>query len=89
MSSWNYRVMKHANGDEDVTYEIHEAFYDDDGNLKDWTAEPVSVSALSVSEITSILSMMARAVDLPILEAGTPVHVGDTVAKTERRPSGG
>jgi hypothetical protein len=68
VGSWNHRVMKHANGDERPIYQVHEAFYDDDGNLKSWTAEPVCVTTDSVPDILTVLSMMAGAVDRPVLD---------------------
>ena len=35
--SWNYRIVKYANGD---GYGLHEVFYDAAGNPKSMTAEP-------------------------------------------------
>ena len=36
MSTWNYRILRHNYGAE-VGYEIHEVYYDDDGNPQGWT----------------------------------------------------
>jgi hypothetical protein len=37
MTTWNYRLFRHRDG-ESFIYVIHEAYYDEDGTLKGWTA---------------------------------------------------
>jgi hypothetical protein len=65
--SWNYRVMKDTYEGE-TFYEIHEVYYEGDGKVRNWTAEPVFPCGISVEELKEILKTMMEACDKPILE---------------------
>ena len=46
MATWNYRVMRHIEKDDDeedfIWYGIHEVYYDVHGNITYWSHEPNS-----------------------------------------------
>ena len=72
--TWNYRVFRHATHitDEltDVSYSIHEAYYQnpDDMIPHSWSTEAVSVHSESPAGLFSVLQMMAKAITQPVLE---------------------
>ena len=71
--TWNYRVIKHEDeiaGEIEESLGIHEVYYNDDGSLWQYTADPVGVVADSVAELKEVLAMMAKAIELPVLEKG-------------------
>jgi hypothetical protein len=37
MNSWNYRIMRHKYETDEVGYEIHEVYYDEEGKPWEWT----------------------------------------------------
>ena len=71
--SWRYRVMRqhYEHDDEPDTFAIHEV-YDDGG----WAEQPADVSAESVAGLRELLSLMALALDEPVLDAAAPVEPG-------------
>lgn len=66
--SWNYRVFKHVYKDEEY-FQVHEVFYDDQGNIQGWSAEEVAALGSNPTELRSDLGMMLQALDRPILDA--------------------
>lgn len=63
---WNYRVIE--KGTEDYKYyEIHEVYYDVDGNIIAWTENPVNLYIETVSDIKSLMKRFKKAVKKPIL----------------------
>ena len=38
--SWNYRIIKKQK-DEYISYGIYEVYYDKDGSIKSWSADPM------------------------------------------------
>lgn len=73
MGHWNYRVMrKHYVHDSSVVEqldEIHEVYYDDDGNITGWTDDAVSPLHTVGDEgsILDVIKMMERATTMPTL----------------------
>ena len=78
--SWRYRVMRqhYEHDDEPDIFAIHEV-YDDGG----WTEHAAGVSAESVDELRELLTLMALAVQEPVLDHAT----GEPVDATDSTPS--
>ena len=55
--SWNYRVMKSKDGEDDW-YQIHEVYYDGDNNVNGWTKNGATVSGNTIDEVRSSLKLM-------------------------------
>lgn len=51
--SWNFRVVER-----DGHYAIHEAFYDEAGAVRGWTAAPVTVAGDTIADIEWMLERM-------------------------------
>lgn len=70
MSYWNHRVFAHTHTDSgERRYEIHEAYYTDDGRLYAHTARSVPPYGESLEELRETLQMMLRATEQPVLTA--------------------
>jgi hypothetical protein len=70
MSTWNYRVIKSTNDDGETLYQIHEAFYNDSGELSLITENPVSPCGETLDELKRDLDRMIEDLRHPVLEAG-------------------
>ena len=68
MSGWNHRVLAHRYGDQ-VEFQIHEVYYDDNDLRSSYTAEGVSVSADEPEGLIWVLDKMRECLDKPILDA--------------------
>jgi len=77
MSHWNYRVFKHTDskhkmGDssnviEDITYAIHEVYYEEDNTMFGHTAKPIQITGESVEDLRTEIKRIEEALDKPIL----------------------
>lgn len=60
MSTWNYRVIATEDAEfGELTYAIHEVYYDDDGHINGWTKSPVPLvadSKLGLLDVTAKVS---------------------------------
>ena len=70
MSTWNYRVVKSTNEHGETWYQVHEAFYNDNGDLALITKDPVSPAGESLEELKLDLERMIEDSQHPVLEAG-------------------
>jgi undecaprenyl pyrophosphate synthase len=69
MSHWNYRVMRrHYKYADKLTYEIHEVYYDDSGNVQRHTLEASDPFGETVEELKEDIELMLLAFDKPVLE---------------------
>ena len=66
--SWNHRILAHKDG-EGMYFQIHEVYYDKDGNADSYTANGVSVGAESLDGINWVLDKMKECTNKPILLA--------------------
>jgi hypothetical protein len=57
--TWNYRVLRHGEGDE-ITYAIHEVHYED-GVPKSCSSEPAAVAAEDLVGLWETLELMSSA----------------------------
>ena len=65
--SWNHRVMKMKDGEDDF-YQIHEVFYDIEGNVESYTKNGVTVGGNNIEEVKWVLREMLTALDKPVLD---------------------
>ena len=65
--SWNHRLMKMKDGEDDF-YQIHEVFYDKEGNVESYTKNGVTVGGNDIGEVKWVLLEMLAALDKPVLD---------------------
>ena len=69
MTRWNYRVLRKqcpTNGD--ITYQVHEVYYREDGGIDCWTQEPVQPLGVSEGQLRNDIYAFLAAFRLPVLE---------------------
>lgn len=64
--SWNYRLVKRTHGDQ-VSYAIHEVYYNDHNVPESITKNPVVVAEESKGDVMTTLRQMERALTMPTL----------------------
>lgn len=69
-TSWNYRVIRHEDGQGAYYFQIHECHYDKKADTipNSWAAEPSHPGGDTHAELIQDWMMMARAMTLPTLE---------------------
>jgi hypothetical protein len=65
--SWNHRVMKSKDGEDDF-YQIHEVFYDEDDVVKGYTKLGATAAGNTLEELRSELKRMLASLDKEILQ---------------------
>jgi hypothetical protein len=55
--TWNYRAIKEICEGE-IVYRVHECYYDDKGELADWSEDPVCAQGETLEELRADLSEM-------------------------------
>ena len=75
MMTWNYRLVKRAvdtpeslGGGQHYTYGIHEAYYNDDGEVWGLTTDPVHLSADHINELKLDWLRLMEAFVAPVLD---------------------
>lgn len=67
--TWNYRVVRRKYPDGEVLYQMHEVYYDNDGNPDGVSACPVDVTSdAGVDGIKWVLTSMQEAAEKPVLD---------------------
>jgi hypothetical protein len=64
--SWNHRVLAHETNDE-VYFQIHEVYYDKDGNPDGYAEDGTTVGGESIESISWVLEEMTKCLKKPIL----------------------
>lgn len=64
--SWNYRVLKRETKEGEF-FAVHEVFYDDEGNPKKCTVEPVFPQGTSENDLERRIELYREALEKPIL----------------------
>ena len=62
MTTWNYRVVENEG-----SFAIHEAYYDDAGNVTNITVEAVAPLGDSLEELRADLEKFCQALAAPVL----------------------
>lgn len=69
MSYWNYRVIRKRHLDSNnVSYQVHEVYYDDEGNVESWTENPVEPYGETAEALREEIRYFLQAFRRPILE---------------------
>jgi len=71
--TWNHRVIRRTYEGTDyqeIRYEIHEVFYNDDGSIYAYTEESIEPSGETLKELKQDLKWMKKALEKPVLEYG-------------------
>lgn len=64
--SWNHRIIKTKDGEDDW-YQIHEVYYDDNGEINGYTERGTIVSGNSVEDIKWTLEKMLDSLNKEII----------------------
>ncbi len=79
MSYWNYRVVKtHYPETDETFFSLHEAHYNDNGDLYAYTEFGIDPHGESIEELRDILNRMMSAIDKPVLVDGEVVFASPT-----------
>lgn len=65
--SWNFRVIKKKTNDEEY-YEIHEVYYNKNGEIDYRSVEPISPFGHTKAELADSLLKMTACLKKPVLE---------------------
>ena len=69
--NWNYRVCKKVDDIGDVLFEVHEAYYNNAGELCAMTNEAVAPIGETLEELADDIKKMLAAFDAPVLDVDT------------------
>lgn len=67
-TSWNYRVIKKTSPGGEVTFQIHEVYYQADGSIDCWNHVPVEPLGVSENSLRNDIQAFLAAFRLPVLE---------------------
>ena len=68
---WNNRIVKHKK-DDAVWYSVHEVFYNDNGGIKFYTENPITIFGETVEEVKSQLEMITKDIqEHEVIDAST------------------
>ena len=73
---WDHRIMKRTFPNE-VLYQIHEVFYDDEDNVDGWTENPVTVSGIDMEDLKKGYKLIGTAFEKPVLDWDTGKEAGE------------
>ena len=70
--NWDYRVIKRTfkmpSGYLEIQHAIYEVYYDEDGNVNTWSANPMYIAGETLDELRDDLKRYSAAFDRPILD---------------------
>ena len=66
--SWNHRVVRRIWETKEVTYEVHEVYYDKDGTKDGMTVNPIVPTGDSVAELRKDMERYMKALDKPVMD---------------------
>lgn len=65
--SWNYRIVRHIDQDENAWFSVHEVYYDKSGEIDKWAPDAHTAGGDTHDDLRGELSLMAKALDRPCL----------------------
>jgi len=78
---WNHRVVKRiwypGTELEEVTYAIHEAYYDENNNVTSITENPVDVRGEDIDGLKWVLEKMGKCLEHPIINYEDLVNINE------------
>ena len=66
--TWNYRVIRHKEPDGEYYYQVHEVYYDNQGEINGWSTNASIVYGDSYQDLRHDMLMHRKAFDKPVLE---------------------
>ena len=76
--TWDYRVVRepyeHQDGTTEDVLTVREVYYDGDGAIDAWSAEPSSPTGATLDELAQDLEWFSAALNKPILDAADLPH---------------
>ena len=66
--TWNYRIMKSYPDSRDAWYSIREVYYNNDGEVTDWTVEEIAPESETIEGLLEMIQLMRNCLDKPILD---------------------
>ncbi len=69
MANWDYRVVRKKEATGEITFNIHEVYYNKHGKPEFCSGGPMEPSAESVQELRTQVIRMLKAIDKPILRS--------------------
>ena len=77
--SWSYRVVKTVTkiplGDIDISYAVHEVYYDENGDIVNISENPSYPISDDLEGLKNVLSKMMTAYDRPVID----YHTGEEI----------
>jgi hypothetical protein len=70
MPRWDYRVLRHTNKYDQITYQIHEVYYDKDDKIRAYRRKTPFESE-NVKDLMAMFFAILKGFTKPILEAKT------------------
>ena len=89
--SWNYRVVREDDTDGTQVWTIREVYYNEDGSIKAWSANPQDPMGTTLRELQENVGMFQRALTMRGLDvtSGQAVELtaisGRSIRKKEPR----
>jgi hypothetical protein len=83
INHWNHRVVRRVyktTNYEEESFAIHEAYYDDDGNVTRITQDPVDPHGSSMEDLRWSLNKMRECLEYPVLDYETMKEIEDDVS---------
>lgn len=72
---WNHRVMRTVDDQGDVTYGIHEVYYNAKDEPEGWTQDPVPLMADTEEDLRDLHEIMSMAfTKSPLDKKGNPIN---------------
>ena len=85
MRTWNYRVIRKKNESGEITFQIHEVYYDHAGEINGWTERPVQPLGESISELHKDIRHFLEAFQKETLEEVTTEKGGKLQPITDKQ----
>ena len=86
MTTWNYRVIKKAcQHSQEITYQVHEVYYRDDGAIECWNDTPVEPLGVSENSLRNDIQSFLGAFRLPVLEEHIINGKAKLISETRRK----
>jgi len=79
--SWSYRVVKYVTkiplGNIDISYGIHEIYYDKNGDIVNISENPTYAISDDLEGLKNVLSKMIESCNKPVIDYHTGEEIGE------------
>lgn len=66
--SWDYRILRTDHPSGEITFGIHEVYYDSEGKPNACSVDPMDPHGETVEELREDINAMLKAFDKPVLD---------------------